>query len=275
MITFEQFKSDYTHITLIARGGQKQVYSAKHSSYGNVVIKLYFQQDSRSAREIDIGLHSHIPEIPKIYSASIVLLENTPTLCTVEEKIEGESLRAVLANGVRFSLRELMVFLETGLGFILKLESKNIVHRDIKPENIIICDQGKPFFIDFGIARFLTMPSLTKTQAVLGPHTPGYGAPEQFNNIKREIDSRADIFSLGVVAYECVSGKNPFILDQNNPLNTLSRVTNISPPPLQIPGDPQGKMSLFILTMIRKHPSQRPKNAQQALNWLAEIKKTF
>jgi serine/threonine-protein kinase len=52
--------------------------------------------------------------------------------------------------------------------------------------------------------------SLTRTEALLGPHTPGYAAPEQFNNLKREIDSRADLFSLAVVTYECLTGDNPF-----------------------------------------------------------------
>ena len=93
--------------------------------------------------------------------------------------------------------------------FIKQLEACKIVHRDIKPENIIVTSAGKIFFLDFGIARILGLPTLTKTEAIVGPHTPGYAAPEQFNDLKSDIDSRADLFSIQALDW-LDAGKSTF-----------------------------------------------------------------
>ena len=121
---------------------------------------------------------------------------------------------------------------------------------------------------DFDISRSVKKDSVTDT-TVLG--TVGYAAPEQFNNLKRYITSRADIFSLGVVVYECLSGRNPFCTS-NNPNEILQNVLHLYPEPLHILGEENQELSSFILSMIQKQPSQRPRNATQALHWLQTIK---
>jgi serine/threonine-protein kinase len=113
-------------------------------------------------------------------------------------------------NARSLHLNEAAGFLEQRSVFYKLLEDMNIVHRDIKPENNIVSDDGKAYFLDFGIDSMLGAPSLTATEALAGPHTPGYAAPERFNNLKSDIDSRADLFSIGVATYERLSGKNPF-----------------------------------------------------------------
>jgi serine/threonine-protein kinase len=149
------------------------------------------------------------------------------------------------------------------------------VHRDIKPENIILAPDGKVFFLDFGIARILGVPSLTKTEAMIGPHSPGYAAPEQFNNLKSDIDSRADLFSIGVVTYECLSGKNPFSEGARNHLEVLQRTETITPISFRIQGDSQHQFMGLLSSLMGKYPSRRPNNATQALHWLNAAKSTF
>lgn len=209
MRDFDELKATLSGLNQIARGGQKVVFSAAHPTYGSVVLKLFFKMDARSQREIDISENSEFGCVPTIYETGHVTYEGTDTLYVIEQRIDGEELRKRIERGERFTLKEAVEFLEQGLAFIKKLEEKKIVHRDIKPENIIVSADGKVYFLDFGIARILGVPSLTKTEALAGPHTPGYAAPEQFNNLKNDIDSRADLFSIGVVTYECLSGKNP------------------------------------------------------------------
>ena len=272
----EMCQDDFENVKLLARGGQKVVFDAVHKSYGQSVIKLYFQLNNpRSLREIEIEKGLNLPMVPRIYETGTIEYENIETLYIVEQKVCGTELRKLLNTGMKFSLIDAVHFLEQGLNFIAYIEKKGIVHRDIKPENIIRTDDGKVFFLDFGIARILGADSLTRTGAIMGPHTPGYAAPEQFNNLKKEIDSRADIFSLGVVTYECITGKNPFREGSSNALEVLQKTETITPVQYTIKGDTQSQFMALIGAMMGKYPSRRPKTAEQALGWLEAAKMTF
>lgn len=270
----EMCQEEFEKIELMARGGQKIVFDGVHNSYGETVIKLYFQlNDPRSLREIQIERDLNLSMVPKIYETGTIEYEGTETLYIIEQKVKGTELRKVLESGKRFSLEEAVTFLEQGLEFIACIENKGIVHRDIKPENIIRADDGRIFFLDFGIARILGADSLTRTGAMMGPHTPGYAAPEQFNNLKKEIDSRADIFSLGVVTYECITGKNPFREGSINALEVLQKTETITP--VQYSMDTQSQFMALLGAMMGKYPSRRPRTAKQAIDWLKVAKKTF
>lgn len=272
----EMCQEEFEKIELMARGGQKIVFDGVHNSYGETVIKLYFQlNDPRSLREIQIERELNLSMVPKIYETGTIEYEGTETLYIIEQKVKGTELRKVLESGKRFSLEEAVTFLEQGLEFIACIENKGIVHRDIKPENIIRADDGRIFFLDFGIARILGADSLTRTGAMMGPHTPGYAAPEQFNNLKKEIDSRADIFSLGVVTYECITGKNPFREGSINALEVLQKTETITPVQYSIKGDTQSQFMALLGAMMGKYPSRRPRTAKQAIDWLKVAKKTF
>lgn len=272
----EMCQEEFEKIELMARGGQKIVFDGVHNSYGETVIKLYFQlNDPRSLREIQIERDLNLSMVPKIYETGTIEYEGTETLYIIEQKVKGTELRKVLESGKRFYLEEAVTFLEQGLEFIACIENKGIVHRDIKPENIIRADDGRIFFLDFGIARILGADSLTRTGAMMGPHTPGYAAPEQFNNLKKEIDSRADIFSLGVVTYECITGKNPFREGSINALEVLQKTETITPVQYSIKGDTQSQFMALLGAMMGKYPSRRPRTAKQAIDWLKVAKKTF
>lgn len=272
----EMCQEEFEKIELMARGGQKIVFDGVHNSYGETVIKLYFQlNDPRSLREIQIERDLNLSMVPKIYETGTIEYEGTETLYIIGQKVKGTELRKVLESGKRFSLEEAVTFLEQGLEFIACIENKGIVHRDIKPENIIRADDGRIFFLDFGIARILGADSLTRTGAMMGPHTPGYAAPEQFNNLKKEIDSRADIFSLGVVTYECITGKNPFREGSINALEVLQKTETITPVQYSIKGDTQSQFMALLGAMMGKYPSRRPRTAKQAIDWLKVAKKTF
>ena len=272
----EMCQEEFEKIELMARGGQKIVFDGVHNSYGETVIKLYFQlNDPRSLREIQIERDLNLSMVPKIYETGTIEYEGTETLYIIEQKVKGTELRKVLESGKRFSLEEAVTFLEQGLEFIACIENKGIVHRDIKPENIIRADDGRIFFLDFGIARILGADSLTRTGAMMGPHTPGYAAPEQFNNLKKEIDSRADIFSLGVVTDECITGKNPFREGSINALEVLQKTETITPVQYSIKGDTQSQFMALLGAMMGKYPSRRPRTAKQAIDWLKVAKKTF
>jgi len=275
MQDFETLKANFINFVPLKRGGQKAVFSAKHKQYGNVVVKLFFKADDRSKREIDINKSLSFDCVPAIYETGQVIYENIETLFAIEQRVDGEELRTQIERGDRFNLKEAVCFLEQCLLFIQQLESKNIIHRDIKPENIIISTENKVYFLDFGIARIIGIQSITNTTAVVGPHTPGYAAPEQFNNLKNVIDSRADLFSIGVVTYECITGLNPFSEGASSHMEILQRTETVSPVTFQIKGDTQQQFMGLLSSLMGKYPSRRPSNSIQALNWLNAAKSTF
>ncbi len=277
MESFQELcKNNFKTVSKLARGGQKVVYEGEHNKYGDCVVKLYFQlDDPRSLREVEIENKLDLPMIPKIYENGIIEFEGEKTMYIIEEKIHGAELRKLFESGMRFNLKDAVDFLEQGLGFIQCLEKERIVHRDIKPENIIRTENGRIYFLDFGIARILGAQSLTNTKAIMGPHTAGYAAPEQFNNLKNSIDSRADIFSLGVVTYEGITGFNPFREGASSYLEVLQNTETISPVQYSIQGDTQSQLMALLSAMMGKFPSRRPNSAEEALGWLEAAKETF
>jgi serine/threonine-protein kinase len=158
------------------------------------------------------------------------------------------------------------------LNTAIAIEKEKLVHRDIKPENIMVCTDGTFKLIDFGIARHLIKSSLTPTEAHFGPHTAGYAAPEQFRNLKKEIDIRTDLFAIGVVVYEALAGKHPFIEGSRDQLETLRRTETMIPPPLKVAVDKEDQLSNFIAVLMAKYPSRRPPTAVQAQQWFASIR---
>ncbi len=275
MKTFDELKAELSDFAPITRGGQKAVFSANHPLYGSVVVKLFFKNDLRSQRELDIIENITLDCVPKIYESGQLLYESVETLYVIEQRVDGEEVRKRIERGEQFNLNEAVAFLEQGLIFIQQLENKGIIHRDIKPDNIIVSPAGKSYFLDFGIARILGVVSLTRTETIVRPHSPGYAAPEQFNNLKKDIDSRADLFSLGVVTYECLSGCNPFSDGASSHLEILQRTETISPVVFQIKGDTQQSLMGIISSLMSKYPSRRPENATQALDWLNAAKASF
>ena len=126
-----------------------------------------------------------------------------------------------------------------------------------------------------GIARILGAPSLTMTAMAVGPHTPGYGAPELFNYSKSDIDNRADLFSIGVVVYETIFMRHPFITGEELDISEVwMRTATVIPQDFSITGDNDRKLMSFLQTLMQKHISRRPPSARKAFEWFSIIKDT-
>jgi serine/threonine-protein kinase len=266
-----------TGIEELASGGFKTVYRAAHPTHGEVVLKIIKpNQDNlelceRIKREIRSSEIIQSEHVPRIYESCVT----GDDFWIIEEFIDGKTLREVLKTGKRFPLAELYSFLEIILSIIVKAEQVHIVHRDIKPENIIVGVDGKLWLIDFGIARHLDLDSLTNSNAPFAPFTVGYASSEQFLNRKRDIDSRTDLFAVGVVAYEMASGENFYIKDARNTLQVIRKIEKDPLPAIKIAGDSQFLLANFIKTIGDNRISRRPSSAQEALDILRSIRTTL
>lgn len=267
-----------TDVSLLDIGGQKVVYRAKHNSFGEVALKFFLdtKADERIQREIAVSTSYTIPNVPKLHAwKQLTTNDGKEVIYLVEEFIVGETLYKYLERNGSLSLTQGVHLLESLLITAVALEENSLVHRDIKPLNIIVKQNGDFCLLDFGIARHLRKSSITRTQAPFGPHSIGYSAPEQFRNLKRDVDVRADLFSIGVVVYEALSGVNPFDDGNCTPLEVLRRTEAIAPKLISIHGDSQRQLIGLLDTMMKKFPSQRPPDAKTALDWFGALLPTL
>lgn len=265
---------------LIGKGGQKQVYKAVNLEDDNPVVFKVLKPNTdtlaRVKREIlavNAINHAHVP---KIFETNVDhVIDSDKLIWIVEEFIDGDCLRDILKSGTIFTLSEIVEFLDIMFSILEKTEAQNIVHRDIKPENIIIDRHGKYWLIDFGISRHLDLESITLTHAPYGLFTIGYSAAEQFRNRKKDIDIRADLFSLGVVATEMIQGYNPYLHNATDILQVIKRIEQQPLPALRIAGDDRFLMAKFIKILGDNRLSRRPKSIDEAKQIFSVVKPTL
>ena len=232
------------HFQITARlgaGGMGEVYRARDTRLGrDVAIKVLpaefaadperlrrFEQEARATAALD---HPNILAIHEIGSH-----EGRPYL--VEELLEGESLRDRLQGG-SLSPRKVVELAVQVCSGLAAAHEKGIVHRDLKPENVFVTKDGVVKILDFGLARLKepdtgdqpqrASAALTETRPGVVLGTAAYMSPEQVRG--QGLDHRTDIFSLGVVLYEMLSGQQPFARD--TAADTVSAILSRDPPPL-------------------------------------------
>lgn len=176
----------------------------------------------------------------------------------VMEYVQGETLKARLAQTKAdpASVPQALNYIVMVARALHYVHQHGILHGDIKPGNLIVTPQGIPKIMDFGVARRSqkdrpTSWSLVGETEIWG--TPGYMAPEQL--VSTEIDARADVFSLGVVAYQWLAGRKPFRGDSAEA--TQKAVLNTRPPPLRELGDFMPELSAVIDQALARDPAQR------------------
>lgn len=263
-----------TNLRELKVGGQKKVYSAVHPTFGKVVLKhIFITSDSleRTKREIRAVSLLNSVNIPNILAHNCDEANPHP-IWIIEQFISGKNLRDLLTEGFHFNTMQIVNLLETILTILVKAEENNLVHRDIKPENIMLDKEGKFWLLDFGISRHLDLESITQSNSPFGLFTFGYASSEQFKNLKKDIDIRADLFSLGVLCHELIQEKNFYISGSENDLfMILKRLENQSLPRIRIKGDTQFKLSAFITLLGDHRRYRRPANARKAMEILSTI----
>lgn len=264
---------DLSGLQLLSHGGQKHVFSAGHPVDGDVVLKILKPTDLVTVeREILAVQKVASPRVPTIFAHGSIPGPLGASYWIREQRIVGPSVRELIKSG-SLSLPDLVSMTHSVLEALAAAEREKIVHRDVKPDNMIRDALGNFWLIDFGLARHLTLASATATALPFGKLTLGYAPPEQTRNIKSEIDSRADLFALGVTIVECATGIHPFWAGARDELEVLKRVESFPLQPLMLTGLKQPRQFADLVSaMTQKRRDQRLRSVSEALVWVQEIR---
>jgi serine/threonine-protein kinase len=254
----------------IGQGGMGTVYCAHDMVLKrDVAVKVLSRAGigtegrSRLLREAQSAAQLNHPNVVSVYDVGEVNvpgLEQT-ALFIVMELVEGETLHTHRPQ----DMNELLAITCQVCAALEHAHAHGIVHRDLKPENVMITPDGTAKLMDFGLAR--TVDSrLTTEGSIIG--TVFYLAPEQAQG--GEIDGRADLYTLGVMLYELMTGRLPF--DADDPVAVISQHLHkpAVPPKEHNPGIPQA-MEYLILRLLSKKPEDRPASAAEVEKALAQL----
>jgi len=258
----------YEIVGELGRGAMGVVYKATDPVIGRTVavktIKLSaegtgltrpellarFQTEARAA-----GLLTH-PNIVVVFDAG----EEDGLYYIIMELVEGRSLQALLDDGHSFPLPRVLRIMEQACSALQFAHERNVVHRDIKPANLMLTGDDTVKVTDFGTAKILQFGTVQQTAHVMG--TPSYMSPEQVKG--RAVDGRSDIFSLGVMLYEMVSGAKPF--PGQNITTVIYKIVNEEPiPPKQVDPTIHPGISAVVMRALAKDPDTRYQSCREML----------
>lgn len=258
---------------LIATGGMGQVWEAVDSRLGRrVAVKVLKQEFSSDPEFLErfraeariVAMLNH-PGIAAVHDYGETDMDGEGrTAYLVMELVNGEPLNSVLKRTGRLSLRHALDMLEQTGRALQVAHTAGLVHRDVKPGNILITPNGQVKLTDFGIAKAVDAVPVTQTGMVMG--TAQYIAPEQA--LGEDATAASDVYSLGVVGYEAVSGKRPFVGD--GALTVAMKHIKETPAPL--PADlPPNVRELIEVTLV-KNPGLRYRNGGQFADAVAAVR---
>jgi eukaryotic-like serine/threonine-protein kinase len=262
---FEHFRIE----AFVVRTGMTTIYRAKDLRTGQLVAMKIPHPElecdpvfySRFQREIAIGKKLHHPGIVQTFDSS-----DMDQLCIVMEWVDGKFLREMLSKEGKLPVERAT---RIALGVCEALEyihSQGVVHRDLKPENIMLSENDAVKLIDFGISASEGMRRLTFSKLSNALGTPDYISPEQIK--RKHNDGRSDVYSLGVILFEMLTGQTPF--SGPSPFAVMNdRLVNNPPPPRDINPEISVQMQEILYRAMERDPEDRFSSARAFADALA------
>jgi formylglycine-generating enzyme required for sulfatase activity len=254
--------SGYEILGELGRGGMGVVYKARHVGLNRLVaLKMVLagghagpDELARFRGEAEAVARLKHPNVVQVYDVG----ESGGLPYFSLEYVEGGSLDRKLA-GTPLPPNEAAALVETLARALAAAHAAGLVHRDLKPANILLTPDGTPKVTDFGLAKKLDSAGPTATGAVMG--TPSYMAPEQAGGKSKEIGPATDVYALGAILYECLTGRPPF--KAATPLDTILQVVSDEPvPPRQLNARVPVDLETVCLKCLQKEPGRRYAGAE-------------
>jgi tetratricopeptide (TPR) repeat protein len=251
----ETVVAGYRILEPLGRGGSSVVYRAQHVRLGRVAaLKLLTpapggsERQDRFLRESRLAASLDHPAIVPVYDAG----EENGRLYIAMACIEGSDLKALLVQEGRLPLRRALRIVGQIASALDAAHARGLVHRDVKPENILVGPADRAYLSDFGVVKEVAAIGITRTGSFVG--TIDYCAPEQIEG--RDIDGRADVYSLACVLYECLVGTAPF--HRSSDVAVLNAHLHAPPPKLSAaaPDLPQ-ELEPVLAKALSKSPLDR------------------
>ena len=252
----------YRVARLLGIGGMGRVYKGAHPTIGSRVAIKVLSRECSDRRDLVERFFAEAKAVNVIRHESIVNVLDLATLpdgrpYIIMEYLDGAPLAALIElaiqHGPPLPLGGIARLTAEVLDALGAAHAKGIVHRDLKPDNVFVAPSGRPKILDFGIAKLSDVSGTsTRTGSLLG--TPHYMSPEQAAG--RPVDHRADLYAIGVILFECATGRKPF---QAEALFDLLRMHVEAPPPSPraLRPDMPPELEHVILTALAKPPDQR------------------
>jgi len=259
---------NYQILEKIASGGMANIYKAMHINKGGMaVLKIpyeQFQNDSmfidRFRREAELGRKLYNENIINIYESGTT---EDGIAYIAMEYLEGIDLRRYLNEHGKVPIPEALKIITCVCRALDYAHIKGVIHRDIKPENIMLpheMGEGRVVLMDFGVAHATYLCTLATRTTFIG--TPYYMSPDQLSG--EDVDGRSDIYSLGVVFFEMLTGQRPF--KEKDPLKVLIQHQKVLPPrPSSWNEDIPPELDVVILRMLAKDPGDRYQSVEALL----------
>jgi len=255
------FDGRYMIVRKLGAGGMADVYLAEDQELGRrVAIKIlngrHANDDQfieRFRREAKNAAALNHPNIVSIYDRG----EAEDTYYIAMEYLDGRTLKELIVGHGQAPVRVAVEYARQILSALRFAHRHGIVHRDIKPHNVLVDREGRVKVTDFGIARAGTS-QMTETGSIVG--TAQYLSPEQARG--GEVDQRSDLYSLGVVLYELLTGKTPF--EGDTPVEiAMKHLSNTPQTPSELRSDIPPELDMVILRALAKDPDERYQSADE------------
>jgi serine/threonine protein kinase len=258
------FGERYRILSLLGAGGMGQVFRVEDATSGQAlalkVLRPIDAEDTdrvrRFQREIQILTRIRHPAVLHILDWG----DSAAGLYFVTELVDGEDLKVAIRRRGAWPAPEAAALGATLAEALAAAHAQGVVHRDVKPNNVMIARDGSVRLLDFGLARGagMDLTTLTRTGTILG--TPGYMSPEQFD--AHGVDERSDLYSLGVVLFEVLTGRLPFT-GQTPIAVALAHKTETPPLPRALRPAIPAWLERVVLRCLEKDPARRFASASE------------